>query len=355
MFNLKAFWAADKEYFRGSRSTITTQNNRMLKDGCIAYGIVLLFYTILSFCSDAPPQLLKMYLAYDALHLLISLAYILRPIKWRESFFVSQLYCLIFEIAILSFFALEGAFTFADQHSLYVPIAGLLVQILFINRAVTANLLNLTYVASYALLSVLHKTPAAYTNDIYIALATYVSATIGYILISGIRHRESIALQKYESLSRIDRLTGLLNKATIEDECLRALENSDFAFVMMIIDLDCFKQINDSYGHIAGDEVLSSVGSLISEVYSESSLCGRFGGDEFLVLQKCGADQAKALLMQFRRRLSELTFTEPQLKITCSIGIAERADAEGFRSLASRADLALYEVKNSARGGYRFG
>jgi diguanylate cyclase (GGDEF)-like protein len=124
----------------------------------------------------------------------------------------------------------------------------------------------------------------------------------------------------------------------------------------MMIDIDRFKHINDTFGHLVGDQVLRTLGQLFHKegIFRAEDMCGRFGGEEFIViLPATSALNALVPAEKFRRELARLTFaTEAgeEFKATVSVGIAELLDSrETIESIISKADAALYRAKESGR------
>ena len=151
-----------------------------------------------------------------------------------------------------------------------------------------------------------------------------------------------------------DALTGLVNR-----RCLRAKLDQQIAvsfscgrpFCLAICDIDSFKSVNDSFGHPAGDEVLTAFARLLRE--PEGVLAGRLGGDEFCVLL-AGATRAEAIdsLDQVRRRLAAVTFSTDAgvvFNVTASVGVALLEPGMTSHSLMAAADDALYVAKKSGR------
>ena len=160
-----------------------------------------------------------------------------------------------------------------------------------------------------------------------------------------------------EEKSKRDRLTGLYNKATCEDmiraSLLSAKENETMA--ILLIDTDRFKNINDTYGHTVGDKVLGQIGSVISDIFKGMDICGRFGGDEFLVLMKNvnSRDDAEKLGKELICFLKERIKNEVYAKdVSLSIGVALYPEhGKTLLEILSAADEALYYVKDHGRDG----
>lgn len=164
-------------------------------------------------------------------------------------------------------------------------------------------------------------------------------------------HTRNKELLKY---AQTDALTGLYNKETTEqltDELLSEDENKSHAF--LILDVDCFKQINDIYGHAVGDIVLQKFGKLLKGTFREGDILGRIGGDEFGVIMK--NIQTKDIAMKKAEELLAKTqaYKIDELKgnnISISIGISTAPqDGDCYMDLYKRADQALYQAKRSGK------
>jgi len=119
------------------------------------------------------------------------------------------------------------------------------------------------------------------------------------------------------------------------------------AFLMM--DLDHFKRVNDTYGHLQGDQVLAELAKIIIGAKRESDVAARYGGEEFaLILHETPAEGAQILADRIRAAVEEATFPG-NLKLTVSIGGAATEDEAQFTSLMEKADEALYEAKEGGR------
>ncbi len=157
-------------------------------------------------------------------------------------------------------------------------------------------------------------------------------------------------------LSDRDGLTGLSNRRAFEREwrllVVRSAERGE-ALSLVMIDVDFFKQFNDRMGHLAGDECLRNVATLLARAASRSDLVCRYGGEEFAVLL-AGAGAAEAGLyagrvMEAVEHLAEPHPASPFGRLTISIGLATLASGEAAERLLQRADDALYEAKRAGR------
>jgi two-component system cell cycle response regulator len=162
-----------------------------------------------------------------------------------------------------------------------------------------------------------------------------------------------------------DALTGWHNRRYLESrlrEELARCRRESTALTCLMIDVDHFKRINDSYGHVAGDDVLRKVAQRIEGAMRGSDVAARYGGEEFVVLLPGTGREAGGLLAERIRHAVadqrfEVTGSDVRLEVTVSIGVAEHGagDSEDPRLAAERllmrADVALYEAKTGGRNG----
>lgn len=152
----------------------------------------------------------------------------------------------------------------------------------------------------------------------------------------------------------IDRLTGVLNRRGFESRVTSHSANASCRVALVICDLDHFKQINDTFGHLVGDEVLREFGALLRRYCRKRDLVGRIGGEEFAIfLSDTNEEDAHAFVDRLRLAIREAEFPFPRSArmVTASFGIAVARDEDRnlFDDLLLRADRALYAAKNSGR------
>lgn len=164
------------------------------------------------------------------------------------------------------------------------------------------------------------------------------------------------AVAQVEHIVSHDVLTGLPNRhhmiGALERELSRA-DRSGQRFAVVIIDLDHFKQVNDTHGHGVGDEVLEAFAGIAREVLRDTDILGRWGGEEFLVLMPDAqpAAQAAAGLQRLRDTLVDtiVSSTRPDLRLRFSAGVAVPCHGETIDGVLERADNALYQAKREGR------
>jgi diguanylate cyclase (GGDEF)-like protein len=171
-------------------------------------------------------------------------------------------------------------------------------------------------------------------------------------------------LAEAEKQSMTDVLTGLYNRRSMESLLQREValcERHTLPLSVVMIDLDYFKQINDTHGHAAGDHMLKAFADCVRITLRKTDLAFRYGGDEFVIaLPQTPLFQAQQVVQKLRQAFLSVDFSHAITNLekppTLSIGVAERSKATGILTLAnllSAADQALYAAKNSTRNCIR--
>jgi diguanylate cyclase (GGDEF)-like protein len=177
-------------------------------------------------------------------------------------------------------------------------------------------------------------------------LANQAAATLSVIQLKE-RHKE---------LAEHDALTGLFNRRAFDDHLARAIAREDRQggrFALLLLDIDHFKKLNDTYGHPAGDAALAGVARLLDRLLRKGDLAARYGGEEFVAILP-GSEEAGALRMAERVRQAlekeRLVFSGARLALTASFGAAVwPADGREPAALLAAADRALYAAKMAGR------
>jgi len=157
--------------------------------------------------------------------------------------------------------------------------------------------------------------------------------------------------KKIEQLASRDPLTNLYNRykfSQLFDSLYETMSQNSSKMSLILIDIDYFKKINDTYGHNVGDEVLVQISELIRRLLRESDVVGRWGGEEFVVLLPLANLENALNIADQIRGLIEGQTAHP-FKITASFGVTEVKESDDLKSVIDRADTALYEAKESGR------
>ncbi len=176
-------------------------------------------------------------------------------------------------------------------------------------------------------------------------------------LLERVRTQKATLVQKLIALGK-DPLTGIYTRGTIEQRLTELIElgkRNGLPFSLLLLDIDFFKSINDTYGHLAGDAVLRRITNAFQEVLRKYDLLGRYGGEEFIILlPHTGKEQAVAVAEKVRenvmRRNQEPVNPITKGPLTVSIGVATfPQDGSAPRQLIESADKALYQAKGRGR------
>jgi diguanylate cyclase (GGDEF)-like protein/PAS domain S-box-containing protein len=179
------------------------------------------------------------------------------------------------------------------------------------------------------------------------------SGTIGVLL--DITHRKKME-EELRRMATTDPLTGINNRRHFMEVAVSEVERARRYFhplSVMMLDIDYFKKVNDTYGHAAGDEVLKSMTSACTTLLRKGDAIGRLGGEEFaIILPDTAREGAIHLAERLRHAIEVLDVSsgEQRIRFTCSIGLSQLASGDhSFEAVLSRADEALYEAKRSGR------
>ena len=159
---------------------------------------------------------------------------------------------------------------------------------------------------------------------------------------------------RLKNIAHLDSLTGVANRYAL-NEYIKLLENQPTQFsetCLMVIDIDHFKQVNDVYGHLMGDQVIQFVAEKLKENIRTSDLLVRYGGDEFIVLiENIGMERALKIAEKIRCEIYEAKSVDnvrcPDLKVSISIGVA--IGATSWMALLEKADRALFQAKEQGK------
>ncbi|MCX7628143.1 MAG: sensor domain-containing diguanylate cyclase [Methylophilaceae bacterium] len=161
--------------------------------------------------------------------------------------------------------------------------------------------------------------------------------------------------RRLEEMATHDKLTGLANRQAFDvvaEHAIKAADRSGDPLSAMLIDIDFFKKINDTHGHVAGDVVIQGVAKVAKSCLRDSDILCRWGGEEYMVLLKgCDVTHARRLAEKLGQAVRETVFRhdDTDITVTVSTGITQYRPGESIDQLIQRADTALYEAKAAGR------
>lgn len=203
--------------------------------------------------------------------------------------------------------------------------------------------------------------------SVFIALTAYYTRAISQRLLEGIRLQHAngslaaqlrAALQKVELDAATDALTGQWNRRALDDVLKQ--QQAQFAssgrpFSILMLDIDFFKNVNDEFGHMVGDDVLRAFAQALRSFLRAGDFCARFGGEEFVVvLPETSLATAMEVGERIRHGIAQAPLlSKPQVLATVSIGVATMTQARSIKDLFAAADAAVYLAKNEGRNQVR--
>lgn len=156
--------------------------------------------------------------------------------------------------------------------------------------------------------------------------------------------------KKQEHRANQDELTGLYNSRYLKTELVKRIQNKE-QFSLIMLDVNKFKEINDTYGHVAGDEALKTFSNILKKSFRETDIVARYGGDEFCILLD-SVNQSNEFINSIKERLNDVLVVsgEHTFSISSSIGVYEHTGGEGdLNFIIGKADKEMYKYKNSRR------
>jgi diguanylate cyclase (GGDEF)-like protein len=203
--------------------------------------------------------------------------------------------------------------------------------------------------------------------SVFIALTGYYTRAISQRLIEGIRLQHAngslaaqlrTALQKVEIDAATDALTGHWNRRALDDVLKQQVErraSSGKPFSIVMLDIDFFKNINDEFGHMVGDDVLRAFAQRLREFLRSADICARYGGEEFVVvLPETSLATAMEVGERIRKGIAQTPLlNKPRVQATVSIGVATMEREQTINELFAAADAAVYLAKNEGRNQVR--
>ncbi|MFW5450570.1 MAG: GGDEF domain-containing protein [Methylophagaceae bacterium] len=167
--------------------------------------------------------------------------------------------------------------------------------------------------------------------------------------------RNCLLFRQAQSAALQDKLTGLNNRGAFDVSLIREIDlahRQHIPMSLLVLDIDYFKSVNDTYGHSSGDLALQAVANAITDTMRRSDIAFRFGGEEFtLILSNTDTEAAHLVAERIRVAISQLTCNDGKrtFGFTASFGVAQLTQGENSAALFDRADQALYQAKKSGR------
>lgn len=203
--------------------------------------------------------------------------------------------------------------------------------------------------------SIIRRDPAQVAAPVFLVLMV-VLGLLTLLFLKTKRLNKLISQEKntYKEISQIDRLSQTYNNTEFKHLANEFLSQTETKITgaLIICDIDDFKKINDTFGHLKGDQVIQKIGHLLTSTFSSRDVVGRLGGDEFAILVKDVPDNemVENYCAEVKEKSRSLI---PESAITLSVGVAVFSGNVSFDTLFKQADAVLYDVKNSGKDSYK--
>ena len=346
-----------KQYFIDGKEEIMKRNLSVLKTTSFGMAFFIVFFLVIT------PVFLPLW-EPTIYHILLLITTVIFGIiaEFFQRYFQKHVINLeirgivgIFSFAVMLLFIFLDTVAYPFAAQVFVAICLVIAPIIFIIPAVEMFLAQSVFLTIFMVLVTQYKEPAIASGDIFSAVLGYTVGIAAYFLVARIRMHDYNQKIAYKISSEIDGLTQIENRATCKkkiDAYLKQKED-DRACAMIVLDVDCFKQINDKLGHEKGDEVLYSVAQKLKQAFRSDDIIGRFGGDEFIVFMKDMKDDSvlEEKCNCFNQQITDLL--DGKFGITCSMGVCYLDNGtSALETMFHVADSALYEAKTFHKGNY---
>lgn len=265
--------------------------------------------------------------------------------------------CFIFQAIIYCFVILLDTAGAKDVPASFTPVIYIAMPAIFtLPFYVSYGLLGFFEIL-YFLAILTFKSPEVGQYDIFNSLVGIGCSFAIHYLIMSLRLRDYETQMKYKTMSMKDSLSSIYNKQASEAAARQYLTacNPSVVCSFLVLDLDDFKKVNDTKGHIAGDRILGCVGKILLNLFRHTDIVGRFGGDEFLILVKGTASPVliEKKCQAIQEALQQISRMEIDMQVSCSLGVVlVQKQPVDYDTLFLTADRALYEAKRAGKAQY---
>ena len=351
------YWGISQEQFEGVKHQISGQNQRILGTINLIAGTVSLGLLAASYLPVLSAFLVKFQVAFTLFAVVFGAIRVIPELLEKNNSQIILACCYATIGALYGLAILTGPIY--DKTNLSTTFLVMLFAIPFlivdapIRITLSAIIASLVFIAA----SWVNKEPELFGYDVINCVVFLIVSTLMNFYIQRLRIAQMTYIRQIETERDTDGLTKLLTKdagrTQIEEEMKAGRQGA-----LVIFDLDNFKEVNDTYGHLIGDTILSAVGVILRRSFREQDIMSRFGGDEFVIYMSGVADSEliEQRAMQIHDQMAELAVNLPGAdSVSCSFGVAFfPADETQYVELFERADKALYSAKQNGKDQLKF-
>ena len=251
---------------------------------------------------------------------------------------------------------ITGVFLCKDRNAVFFFIAQTTFPVIFLDTPLRMAGLSLVSAIVFDILAYFFKTPDRYMIDIMNSVIFLITGMLLSIFTANIKLNDFIFQKAIKTERDTDGLTGLLNKSSMMREIRKSMTNAPENGILVMLDVDDFKRINDSYGHVVGDFVISGIARCLNSSFRNSDIIGRFGGDEFVIFMPFTHDVviAQSRVKKVLSLMAEtIELPNENDKVTGSFGIAVCSEfGDTYDDLFRKADYALYRAKSGGKNQF---
>ena len=251
---------------------------------------------------------------------------------------------------------ITGVFLCKDRNAVFFFIAQTTFPVIFLDTPLRMAGLSLVSAIVFDILAYFFKTPDRYMIDIMNSVIFLITGMLLSIFTANIKLNDFIFQKAIKTERDTDGLTGLLNKSSMMREIRKSMTNDPKNGILVMLDVDDFKRINDSSGHVVGDFVISGIARCLNSSFRNSDIIGRFGGDEFVIFMPFTHDVviAQSRVKKVLSLMAEtIELPNENDKVTGSFGIAVCSEfGDTYDDLFRKADYALYRAKSGGKNQF---
>lgn len=292
---------------------------------------------------------------YMILYALLGIYYLMikvLPARFGGSVTMARIICYSFYFLLMVTVDILDIVLRTGQTPLYFPLTMISIGACFVDMTIPMFLFQVICVSLFPIIELILLGSHFNSYDIIVSIFTlFLTQCYSYTSL-GIQADSNADSRSFRRKSMNDLLTGLLNKIAFETETKEFLNrrDPDTCCSLIILDFDNFKNVNDSYGHQVGDDVLKEFAHILTDSFREKDLIGRVGGDEFMVtvVGEVPLESLNKRCENIQHRLNTLRIDNAG-PFSCSIGVAVDENGCDFATLYNTADKALYNAKENGK------
>lgn len=350
--NVKRFRADQENFYMEARKENAYTNLHLLTIASVFSAVLIpILMLIAPLIKKGWRPTTVYYLMFAAMLVFVALSLAYRRRKYCSEAAVETL-CVLYCIAVAGFVIGIDVFAYPGQGSSFMPVIIVVLPVVFVLRFSIIGPLILAMEIVYSILTMEFKDSSVASSDLFASIVALLFSFVVSGVVVELRVRDFEAKTKYRDMSMTDMLTGILNKSACESRISRYLTVKDptVRCVLMVIDIDNFKSINDRFGHRTGDDVLEQMGSSLLSSFRSSDIIGRIGGDEFVAFMHniSVTMDIRDKCREMRTNFSALLHTDANVTFSVGASILESGKTT-YERLFRQADGALYEAKNTGK------